>query len=184
MHLLTRAVSAIAIAAALLSASNAYSAPVDFTPFAGKYVGSWLISSPSGGGLTTSVTVRVKVPRNGRTMTVTMQGTILLSGVRTPVSTTMVFGQNRKLTSDAVLMGYFGPASTLPARYALSRSRFDFAQFSAPGATILGTPFTAAMNYTMRFSRTALSITGAGFLDTGSGASDSIFEIRTFRVVQ
>jgi len=137
-------------------------ASLDFTKLRGTYHGSWVLTA-SGSSAPGSVTVRISVPKSGKTMTVSISGTADAFGTPIPISTTLTFnGKNRRLVSNALLMGYFSPIATDTTRFA-GKGQFTATLTASPGATLAGAvPISGSIPYTFTFGRHSLVIQGSG----------------------
>jgi hypothetical protein len=138
----------------------------------------------STGALGATVFIKVQVPPSGRTMTVDMRGKIYISSATIPVHTTMIFLQNGRLISDSFFMGYYGPVDTKNAHYAGRGGTFRFPQIPAITATLQGNPLTGSANYSVRFTRRTLDITGFGNADVGSGTLPFNMVIHAYKLAQ
>ncbi|MDD5201189.1 MAG: hypothetical protein PHC88_15465 [Terrimicrobiaceae bacterium] len=147
----------------------AMAAKVDFSDFRGHYSGLWTLfaSSTSAAG---NISANVSVPKNGSKMDITINGLLSVSGSTVPIQTSLHFTSKHKLKSDAVLMGFDGPILTLPASFSGSK-QFAFTQTASPGATLAGNPISGTVAYTLKFSKSGLSIQGTGSVSTGSSTA-------------
>jgi hypothetical protein len=136
-------------------------ASLDFTKLRGTYHGSWVLTA-NGFSAPGSVTVRISVPKRGKTMTVSISGTADASGTPIPISTTLTFnGKKRTLVSNALLMGYFSPIATDTTRFA-GKGPFTATLTASPGATLAGNSISGSIPYTFTFGRHSLLIQGSG----------------------
>ncbi len=148
--------------------STATAAKPNFADFGGTYKGTWILTAPT---LTTtyaaSITGDVFTNKSGRKMSVTLSGILAAGSQTVPIQTSLKFNDKRKLTGDALLMGFVGPALTNPARFSGAKN-FKFTLTAVPGATLLAQPVTGTvMNYRFKFSKKTLTITGTGVLVQG-----------------
>jgi hypothetical protein len=185
MNILTRAAMITTMAAALFVAlaPSAKSQPVDFSRYQGNYVGSWIIGGTSG-AFASTVFIKVQVPPNGRTMTIDIRGKIYVSTSTIPVRTTMIFLPNGRMISDSFFLGYFGPMDTQNARYTGRSGTFRFPQIPAATATLFGHAVTGSANYSVRFTRRTLDITGQGNADSGSGPTALNIRVHSYKLAQ
>jgi hypothetical protein len=91
---------------ALTATASAKKAKVDFTPFKGTYSGSYLLS---GGGTSyfAQVTVKVSVPKSGKTLTLVPSGILVASGITYPLGGSFVLGPGKSAQQVSV---YFIPS--------------------------------------------------------------------------
>lgn len=152
----------LAIAVALLPALPAHAAKIAFsTDLAGKYRGTYFAQS-GGEPASGTVTVKVRVPRSGRSATIGINGIISSNQITIPVQCELRLKGNGKLKANSSLMGLYGPSATKPSRLKGRKSPFKFRLVAGPGANLGGEPLIASMKYTLRFSRDAISINGTG----------------------
>jgi hypothetical protein len=135
---------------------------VDFSRFGGSYRGTWGVTASGTAGFG-NISADVAVPKNGSKMAITISGFVTISSLTYPIQTTFRFTSKRKLTGDAFLMGLAGPILTLPSKFSGAKN-FSFALTAAPGATLAGNPVSGTMFYTLKFTKSGLSILGAGDL--------------------
>lgn len=166
----------LAITGATFLTLPANAAKIDFSPdVAGTYKGTFFAQSGDSSAIG-NVTVRVRVPRSGRSATIGINGFAVAEQIAIPIQGKLRLKANRKVKANSSLLGLYGPTATKPSRLKGRKSPFKFRLVARPDAILFEDILIASMNYTLRFGANSISINGTGV--AGFGDSLLPFTIR------
>ncbi|MGH8046072.1 MAG: hypothetical protein ACREKL_02395 [Chthoniobacterales bacterium] len=117
----------------------------------------------------TTLSMSVRASKSQKKLKVRMAGTADPSDTPVPVDLSLKFtdrGDNKgKVTSNSLMMGYYGAIKTAPATYRKKGSTLVFKLKAVAGSNILNTPIAGSVTYRCKFNRKKLSIVGIGNLN-------------------